>query len=342
MKMTDIAKKAGVSIATVSRVINDEKSVRKETRERVLKIIKEYEYTPSAVGRNLSKKETNIIAVIVPDISNPFFSEIVDGITQEADKKGLGVILFSTNESLEKQEKAVKMALEQRVQGIIISVTGDSYEGGGQQLNKLKKRGVPTVLVDRDIKYSVLDGVFMDNIGGAYEGVLSLIESHHKNIGIITGPLTSKPGRDRLRGYKSALRDNNIEIKEENIYEGDFQMNSGYLLGREILAKKDRPTGIFICNNQMTLGFIKAMGEAGYKTPEDIAIASFDKVELLEVFGIKLTTVSTEVKTLGIKAAEILLERIESKEEFTEGDEVKRIILSPKIEKKGSEKFCGR
>lgn len=339
MKMTDIAKKAGVSIATVSRVINNEKSVKKETRERVLKIIKEYEYTPSAVGRNLSKKETNIIAVIVPDISNPFFSEIVEGITQEADKKGLGIILFSTNESLEKQEKAVNMALEQRVQGIIISVTGDSYEKGSQQLNRLKKRGVPTVLVDRDIKYSVLDGVFMDNIGGAYQGVTSLIESEHKDIGIITGPLTSKPGRDRLRGYKSALRDNNIEIKEENIYEGDFQMKSGYTLGREILAKKDRPSGIFICNNQMTLGFIKAMGEAGYTTPEDIAIASFDKVEILDIFGINITTVSTKVRTLGIKAAEILLERIEKKEEFLEGDEVKRIILSPKIEKKGSEKF---
>ena len=339
MKMTDIAKKAGVSIATVSRVINNEKSVREETRKRVLEIIKEFEYTPSAVGRNLSKKETNIIAVVVPDISNPFFSEIVEGITQIADEKGVGVILFSTSESLEKQERALNMAMEQRVKGVIISVTGDSYENGSEQLNKLKNKDVPAVLVDRDIKYSSLDGVFMDNIGGAYLGVESLIDNGHREIAIITGPITSKPGRDRLQGYMKALVENNIEVKKENIYEGDFQVKSGYALGKQILKQKERPSGVFICNNQMTLGFIKAMNEMGYSTPGDISVASFDKVEMLDFFGIKLTTISTSVRELGIKAAEILFERVENKDEFRRSDEVKRVILSPKLDRQGSERY---
>ena len=329
MKMIDIAKKAGVSIATVSRVINNESNVKEKTKQRVLEIIDEYEYTPSAVGRNLSKKETNIIAVIVPDIANPFFSEIVEGITQEADEKGLGVILFSTNESLVKQEKALNMALEQRVKGIIISVTKDSYEMGSNQLNKFQKKDIPVVLIDRDIKNSSFDGVFLDNIGGAKKGVESLVEKGCKRIGIITGPLTSKPGRDRLRGYKRALEENKIEVLEKDIYEGDFQMESGYELGIDIFSKKKRLDGIFICNNQMTLGFIKAMNEKGCKTPKDIEIVSFDRVEILKVFGIELTTVSTEVRKLGVKGIELLLEKLEEKKEI-DGirKESNRIVLT--------------
>lgn len=332
MKMVDIAKKAGVSIATVSRVINNESSVKEKTKQRVLEIIDEYEYTPSAVGRNLSKKETNIIAVIVPDIANPFFSEIVEGITQEADEKGLGVILFSTNESLVKQEKALNMALEQRVKGIIISVTRDSYEMGSNQLNKFQKKDIPVVLIDRDIKNSSFDGVFLDNIGGAKKGVESLVEKGCKRIGIITGPLTSKPGRDRLRGYKRALEDNNIEILEKDIYEGDFQMESGYELGIDIFSRKSNLDGIFICNNQMTLGFIKAMNEKGYRIPKDIEIVSFDKVEILKIFGIELTTVSTEVRNLGINGIELLLEKLEEKKEVAEiKRDSKRIVLTLEV-----------
>lgn len=342
MKMTDIAKKAGVSIATVSRVINNEKNVREATRKKVQEIIKEFEYTPSAIGRNLSKKETNIIAVIVPDISNPFFSEIVEGITQKADENGLGMILFSTTESPEKQERALNMALEQRVKGIIISVTRESYEDKSGQLEKLRSKGIPVTLVDRDLKHSSLDGVFMDNIGGADKGVECLIKNGHRDIAIITGPVTSKPGRDRLLGYKRALTREEIEIRDENIYEGDFQMESGYQIGCEILKRKIRPSGIFICNNQMTLGFIKAMNEMGCSTPEDISVASFDRVEILEYFGINLTTISTSVRELGIKSTEILLDRIRENKEAVEADEVRRIILSPKLEKRGSEKYIER
>jgi len=342
MKMTDIAKKAGVSIATVSRVINNEKNVREATREKVQEIIKEFEYTPSAIGRNLSKKETNIIAVIVPDISNPFFSEIVEGITQKADENDLGMILFSTTESPEKQERALNMALEQRVKGIIISVTRESYEDRSGQLEKLINKGIPVTLVDRDLKHSFLDGVFMDNIGGADKGVECLIKSGHRDIAIITGPATSKPGRDRLLGYKRALAREEIEIRNENIYEGDFQMESGYQIGCEILKRKTRPSGIFICNNQMTLGFIKAMNEMGCSTPKDISVASFDRVEILEYFGINLTTISTSVRELGIKATEILLDRISDNKEAVKADEAKRVILSPKLEKRGSEEYIER
>lgn len=328
MKMVDIAKKAGVSIATVSRVINNEKSVQEKTRKKVMEIIKEYDYTPSAVGRNLSKKETNIIAVIVPDISNPFFSSIVDGITKKAEENGLGVILFSTGESRKKQSKALNMALEQRVKGIIISVTRDSYEKSSEELEKIQKKGIPLILVDRDIKDSFIDGVFIDNIGGAYKGVEVLAKNGHKRIATITGPMTSKPGRDRLKGYKRALERNKIDLLEDDIYEGDFEMRSGYIIGKKILEKASKPSSIFISNNQMTLGFIKAINEMRLEVPKDIEIVSFDRVELLDIFGIKITTVSVKGIDLGIKAGELLLEKTMKTEKESE---MKRLIVSPSI-----------
>lgn len=238
MKMSDIAEKAGVSIATVSRVINEDKNVKDSTREKILKIIEEYDYTPSAIARNLSRKDNNTIGVVVPDISNPYFSEMVEGISEVIDKENLNILIYNTNDKIEKEQKSLQMLLEQRIKGLVITVTSESYEKGKNYLDKFVKEKIPVVLADRDIKYSSMDCVFIDNIGGAYKGVSVLIENDHKDIAIITGPLKSKPGRDRLRGYRNALSENGIEVIDENIYEGDFQMESGYKLGKEILNRK--------------------------------------------------------------------------------------------------------
>jgi LacI family transcriptional regulator len=334
MKMSDIAKKSGVSIATVSRVINEDKNVKDSTREKVLKIIEKYDYTPSAIARNLSKKDNNTIGVVVPDISNPYFSEMVEGISEVIDRENLNILIYNTNDKIQKEQKSLQMLLEQRIKGLIITVTSESYEKGKIYLDKFLKSNIPVVLSDRDIKDSSMDCVFIDNIGGAYKGVSLLVENKHKDIAIITGPLKSKPGRDRLKGYKNALSEKEIEITEENIYEGDFQMESGYLLGKEILKRKKRPTAVFVSNNQMTLGFFKAMNEMKLSTPKDIAVLSFDRVELLDIFDINLTTVSASVRELGVKSAEILLERMKNRDK----DISQKTILQTTLDVKGSEK----
>ncbi len=334
MKMSDIAEKSGVSIATVSRVINGDKNVKDSTREKVLKVIEEYNYTPSAIARNLSKKDNNTIGVVVPDISNPYFSEMVEGISEVIDGENLNILIYNTNDRIEKEQKSLQMLLEQRIKGLVITVTSESYENGKSYLDKFVKSRIPVILVDRDIKDSSMDCVFIDNIGGAYKGVSVLIENDHKNIAIITGPLKSKPGRDRLRGYKNALSENGIEVTEGNIYEGDFQVESGYIHGKEILSRKIRPTAVFVSNNQMTLGFFKAMNEMKLSTPEDIAVLSFDRVEILDIFGIKLTTVSASVKELGVRSAEMLLERIRNKDK----DISQKMILQTVLDIRGSEK----
>lgn len=334
MKMSDIATKACVSIATVSRVINGDKNVKDSTREKILKIIEEYDYTPSAIARSLSKKDNNTIGVVIPDISNPYFSEMVEGISEVIDRENLNILIYNTNDKIEKEQKSLQMLLEQRIKGLVIAVTSESYEKGKIYLDKFSKKDIPVVLADRDIKHSSMDCVFIDNIGGAYNGVSVLVENKHRDIAIITGTLSSKPGRDRLRGYKNALAENGLEIMEENIYEGDFQMESGYLLGKEILKRKKRPTAVFISNNQMTLGFFKAMNEMKLSTPKDIAVLSFDRVEILDIFDIKLTTVSASVRELGVKSAEILLERMKNKNK----DISQKMILQTTLDIKGSEK----
>ncbi|WP_319204399.1 LacI family DNA-binding transcriptional regulator [uncultured Ilyobacter sp.] len=334
MKMSDIAEKAGVSIATVSRVINEDKNVKDSTREKILKIIEECDYTPSAIARNLSRKDNNTIGVVVPDISNPYFSEMVEGISEVIDRENLNILIYNTNDKIEKEQKSLQMLLEQRIKGLVITVTSESYEKGKNYLDKFVKEKIPVVLADRDIKYSSMDCVFIDNIGGAHKGVSVLIENGHKEIAIITGPLGSKPGRDRLRGYQNALSENGIEVIEGNIYEGDFQMESGYKLGKEILGRKKRPTAVFISNNQMTLGFFKAMNEMKLSTPKNIAVLSFDRVEILDIFDIKLTTVSASVRELGMRSAEMLLDRIRSKDK----DISQKTILQTVLDIKGSEK----
>ncbi len=333
--MQDIAEKCGVSKATVSRVLNNSGYVKEETREFIMKTIKELKYTPSAVARSLSKNETNIIGVIVPDINNPFFGEVIKGISNVADKENLNIFFYDTDENIEKEFKALKIIKEQRVQGIIITPTSDKNEFNSEYLSVLENLGIPIVLIDRDVKYSNFDGVFLDNIKGAYEATEAFIKEGHEKIAIIAGPTTSKPGRDRFRGYEKAMYMNKLKINEKYVFYGDFKSESGYKIAKKILKMKDRPTGIFVCNNMMNLGCIKALYEEGLKIPEDIAVIGFDEIECFNVLDMKISVIARPTTEMGIAAMEILLDRLKNKNTM----ETKRIILSPKLLLKGSEKL---
>lgn len=335
--ITDIAKKAGVSSATVSRTLNNSGYVKEETRKRVLKAMKELDYAPSAVARSLSKNQTNIIGMVVPDINNPFFCEVFKGVSKIADKHNLNIILCDTDEdALNKEIKYLRMLKEQRIRGLIITPTSEEKEFNSEYLGLLESLGIPIVLVDRDVKYSNFDGVFLDNIKGAFEGTEALIKEGHKKIAIIAGPTTSKPGRDRLRGYKKALQMNNIPVDKKYIFYGDFKLESGYNLTRKILRMKDRPTALFTSNNLMSMGCIKAMREEKKKVPEDMALVCFDEVEAFDVFDMSISVISRPTTEMGRIAMEILLERMN---ENSSNNTFKRITLSPQLILKGSEKF---
>lgn len=331
----DIAKKAGVSLATVSRVLNNSGYVKLETKEKVLAIIKEVNYRPSAIARSLSRNETNSIGVVVPDINNPYFGELIKGISRVADQNDLNIILFDTDENIKKELKALNILKEQRIKGVIITPVSAQDEFNSEYLNTVENLGIPIVLVSGEIKYLNLSGVFVDDIKGSLDGVNALINEGHRKIGIITGRLDSKPALDRLTGYKKALILNNIPINEEYIFCGDYKQEKAYEITKKILKMKDRPTALFISNNMMTLGCIKALLEENMKIPNDISIVSFNKVDILNILGMNISFIDDSTKDLGKIAMDMLIEDIKNKKER----EVRKITLQPKLVLKGSEKY---
>lgn len=340
LTIKDIAKMAHVSPATVSRVLNHSAPVHEKTRKVIEQIISENHYSPNVLAQGLSQNQSNTVGVIVPDICNPFFCEVIKGISSVADQHDLQIILCNTDENPKKEAEFLVDLKQQKVQGIIITPISESNEFNLQYLNLLESIGTPIVLVDRDVKYSSFDGVFIDNVKGAFDAVSALIHEGHRKIAIIAGPKTSKPGRDRLRGYYKAFDLNHIPISESLIYYGDFQQESGYVLTQNILKLPDHPTAIFSCNNLMTLGVLKALREKSLRIPDDISLVGFDRIELLDILGYPISYITRQTDEMGQIAMNLLLERIEKKERAeAEGDAMRRITLRPHLILKGSEKL---
>lgn len=333
--INDIAKEAGVSLATVSRVLNNSGYVKDETRNRILEVIERLNYTPSAIARSLSKSETSTVGVIVPDITNPFFGEIIKGISELAEVNNLNIILCDSNDSLEKELKSIKTLKEHRIRGLIISPTSVENDENSEYLKTLNSLGIPVVLVDGNLKYSSFSGVFVDNIKGSYDAVEALINNGHKNIAIITGRMNSKPAKDRLLGYKKALMMNNIEFNELNVHYGDYSQKSGYEFTKKILSQTNRPTAIFACNNMMTLGALEAIFEAGLKIPDDISIISFDRIDVLNIIGLNISHVNGPTRELGRIGMTLLLENLQT----PQNHKLRNITLTPELILKGSEKY---
>jgi len=333
----DIAKKANVSATTVSRVLNDSGYVKEETKQAILKAIEELNYVPSAVARSLSKSETNTIGVVVPDLSNPFFSDIVRGINNKADETDFTILLMDTNEDhLDKEVRYLKMLKEQRIRGLIITPTSEKTSYSSDYVKLLRSLGVPIVLIDRDIKRSTFDGVFADDYNGSSEAFQVLIDEGHTEIGIIAGPTTSRPGRERLKAYRDTLEANEIAIKDCFIKHGDFKLQSGYELTMEFLNQEEKPTAIFASNNMMGMGCVKAIYAMGLRIPEDISLIVFDGVEIFDIMNLPISVITRPTVRMGELAMEILYDRIMNDPDAL--DVTRRLTLNTKLVLKGSEK----
>lgn len=332
--ISDIAKRAKVSPATVSRVLNDSGYVKEDTRTRILEAIKEMNYTPSAIARSLSKSETNTIGVIVPDITNTYFGEIIKGISEIAEKNNLNIILFNTDNYLEKEIRALNLLKEQRIKGIIMTPGFGAEEFNETYIKTIKNLNIPIILVSADVKFSKLNGVFVDNIKGSFDATNLLIKEGHTEIGIMTGLLSSESIMDMLTGYKEALKENNIPFKNEYVFHGDFKMDKSYELTKKLFEKKERPTALFVCSNMMTMGVIKALKEQNKDTPKDLAIIGFNKIDFLDIVGLNITYIEDSPSDLGRESMNMLYDIISS----TDNDEVRRLIIAPQIVAKGSEK----
>lgn len=337
IKNKDIAIRAGVSVATVSRVMNESGYVKDDTKELVLKAFNQLANKDKMLVRSITNKKSNIIGVVIPDISNPFFGEVIKGISSVADKFFTSLLVCNTEEQLEKELKYLDLFKTNDIMGLIITPKTDQHGYNSKYLYQLQDVGVPIVLLDRGINISHFDSVFVNNVSGSFDAINAFIDEGHKKIAIISGPMSSKPGRERFFGYENAMRSNNIKVNDDYVFFGDFKLKSGYDITKKILQLKDRPTAIFAANNMMAQGCMKALVENELSIPKDMAFIGFDDVDMFEIMNLNITTVSRPTELMGEVAAEMLFDLIENKQEKPKS--IKEVLLETKLVLRGSEKL---
>lgn len=310
MTISEIATKAGVSAATVSRVLNGKGHVKDSTRQQILQIIRQNEYVPSEIARGLSKSDSNNIGVFITDIENPFFSKAIRGIVEKADLYGYNVFLFHTDEDPKKEHRYLQTVLGLRIKGLIIAPVFEADDETRQRLQRMQENGIPVVLLDRDILGLQLDGVFSEDAEGAYQAVRALISAGHRRIAIITGPDETRPGRERTAGYRRALQEAGIALRPEYIRHGNFRSDLSYTCTQELLQLPEPPTALFCASNMTTIGALRYLNTKKLRIGEDISLVSFDKVEYLDCMGLPLTTVQRAYDEMGRQAMELLQKQL--------------------------------
>lgn len=326
--ITDVARKAGVSTSTVSHVINETRYVSDEVKQRVHAAMKDLNYQPNVIARSLRTRETQTVGVVVSDITNPFFTSIVRAIEDEVLKQGYNIILCDTDEKPEREQVYLRLLMGRRVDGLIVAPSS----GNADLLQLAIESGYPTVLLDRSIPGLDADVVLSDNEGGAFDAVSYLIGIGHRRIGIIAGRLEVSTGADRMAGYVRAIKAHGIPVDESLIEVAQFKREIAYEKTREMLARSEPPTALFVCNNAMTAGAMAAIKAAGKKVPKDISVVGFDDSEWAALMDPPLTVVAQPIVELGTRAAQLLMRRIS-------GGRVKTpraIVLKPELIVRGS------
>lgn len=302
----DVARRAGVSPVTVSRVINGGTNVKAETRARVFEAIAELHYVPSIVARSLRSKRTNALALLVPDITNPFWTTVARGVEDAAQQGEYSVLLCNTDEQPNKLLRYLDVIMSQRVDGAIVA----PYDSNPQNLARLMERKIPTVIIDRRIEGWEVDTVSGDSISGARALVQHLTSLGHQRIAAISGPMTTSTAEDRVIGYVLALDEAGLPIDPRLIKRGEFRASSGEELANQVFSEGLHPTAIFATNNAIAMGVIKVVDQRGLRIPQDIALVCFDDFPNLSSVFPFLTVAVQPAYDMGAKAAELLLGRL--------------------------------
>lgn len=311
LTIKDIAREAGVSITTVSRVLNNkEEGMSKETREKVLAVMQEANFQPNKLARGLVTKRSSMLGLIVPNISNPFFPELCRGAEDEANKRNYSLIICNSDDQLQKEENYLRLLKEQQVDGILLS----SKNRLSQTSKVLLQSGkVPYVLFDRGEEANKQSGVFLDNERGGYLAGKHLTDLGHTQIACMTGPSEILNSQQRLSGFQRALMEASIELPPSLILVGGFQMDKAYQVAKEFL-NNNTVTAIFAANDLMACGIYQAAHEIGIQIPEQLSIVGFDDISLVSALIPKLTTIRQDTYGMGRKAIELLINEIEKKE----------------------------
>ncbi len=311
MNISDIARKAQVSTATVSRVLNHSSLVTPKTRERVERVIREQGYTPSAVAKSLSVRATHNMGVIFPDIENPFFSSALIGITQVAEQKKYNVFYFNSDETPEKEHEFLAVIRQQRLDGIILSPADGYDQVTGSILEEFEQKNVAVVLLDRDLDRRQFSMVRAKDQEGAYLAVRQLIREGHTRIAIIMGSPSNRPVFERCAGYLQAMEEAGVPVRPEYMVRADQKSEIAFTATRTLMELPEPPTAIFTCNNMMTLGCLRFCTEHGIHIGRDIALIGFDDIQTLRDVGYHLSVVDRSSREMGRIAMELLMKRLE-------------------------------
>jgi len=306
----EVAKRAKVSVGTVSHFLTGAFTVSRARSDRILAAMRDLNYHPNDIARSLKLNRSHMLGMVVSDITNPFFSQLVRGAEEAALQKNYLLLTFNTDDKVERETQMLTVLRKRRVDGVLLVIAPSS--GFPSHVKELIANGTPVVCLDRVPRGLRVDSVTVNNIRGTRECVEHLIDQGHRKIAILTGSLLLQTAQERLQGYKQALAARKIEVDPRLVCEGNFRMESGYLLARDLLVEANRPTAMFVSNGLMALGVLKAMNELQLKCPQDVALASFDDLAISEVLHPPLTSVVQPAYEIGRRGAELLMQRIES------------------------------
>jgi LacI family transcriptional regulator len=313
----EVAKLSGVSVSTVSRVFNGYADVSASTRQRVLASARELDYAPSAAARTLVRRRSELIGVILytgeehPDIQHPFFQEVLVGLKRSIGTIGFDLLLFANEQPGSSRggdpHSYLRRVRHHRVDGVVLM----GVDRNDPEVEKLLQSQIPIIAVDLDVSGPRASYVSSDNMGGARLAVGHLHALGHSRVATISGPLNTKPGADRLLGYRAELQALGLESRPEYEPEGDFYAESGEAAMRVLLALPEPPTAIFAASDMMAIGALKTMRDAGVRCPKDVAIVGFDDTPLAGLLNPALTTIRQDGPGLGSAAGRSLVEMIE-------------------------------
>jgi LacI family transcriptional regulator len=310
--MRDVARLAEVSVATVSAVANGTAVVSPKRAERVRKAMEALDFHPDQIARSLKTGRTQVLGMIVPDVTNPFYPEVIVGAEEIARASNYSVMLCNANEDPKQEQQQLNTLFSHRVDGVLIACSDPAIS-----LDRLMRRRFPIVCFDRIPPGFQGDTVATDNFQGAYEATRHLISLGHERIAILAGRSNLSTHSSRLEGFRRAMADAHLPVHDEFCWPGGMQIDAGYDVGRQLFALRRRPTAVFCTNNKLLLGLVRAMVESAIRCPEDISIVGFDDFTWTENFHPRLTTVAQPARELGRKAMQLLIERVENTvEEF--------------------------
>jgi DNA-binding LacI/PurR family transcriptional regulator len=324
MKATiyDIAKEAGVSIATVSKVINGKGRISADTRNAVFAIMERFDFQPSVIASALTGKKTFTLGLLVPDVSNPFFAEIARAIEDQGHHLGYSVVMCNTDNKDEKIERYIALLLQKSVDGIIIATGIEKKE----ILEQLLTKGLPIVLIAREMPLVSVETVVVDDYAGGCLAASHLLDLGHKEIAILTESQKVSSSRERMRGFRQTIEDAGVTFNEKWLKICDYKVEDGRINTLELLKEESRPTAIFSCNDLLAVGALQAAKELQIGVPSELSIISFDNTILASVTNPTLTTIAQPMEQMGKLAVDLIVEHVKDDKKAKQ-----RIVFRPEL-----------